>query len=88
MSELPFRKLLFKRHRQKELMEEAIIIYRVQRSPERLVFKIDTGDMNAKKAKEYLNEVKKEYKQKRVPVVDAGSGSNNYGYYIQPIIND
>ena len=55
-------------------MEEAIIIYRVQRSPERLVFKIDTGDMNAKKAKEYLNEVKKEYKQKRVPVVDAGSG--------------
>ena len=65
---------VFKPFRQKELMEEAIIIYRVQRSPERLVFKIDTGDMNAKKAKEYLNEVKKEYKQKRVPVVDAGSG--------------
>lgn len=65
---------VFKPFRQKELMEEAIIIYRVQRSPERLVFKIDTGDMNNKKAKEYLDEVKKEYKQKRVPVVDRGNG--------------
>lgn len=65
---------VFKPFRQKELMEEAIIIYRVQRSPERLVFKIDTGDMNNKKASEYLDEVKKEYKQKRIPVVDRGNG--------------
>lgn len=65
---------VFKPFRQKELMEEAIIIYRVQRSPERLVFKIDTGDMNAKKSKEYLEEVKKEFKQKRVPIVDRGNG--------------
>ena len=55
-------------------MEEATIIYRVQRSPERLIFKIDTGGMSQKKSAEYLEEVKNNFKQKRIPVVDRGNG--------------
>lgn len=64
----------FKPFKQKELLEDAIIIYRVQRSPERLVFNIDTGDMSPKKASEYLERSAKSLRQKRVPVIDRGDG--------------
>ena len=38
---------IFKVYKQKELLEDAIIIYRVQRAPERRVFYIDVGNMPA-----------------------------------------
>lgn len=64
----------FKPFKQKELLEDAIIIYRVQRSPERLVFNVDTGDMNPKKASTYLEETAKNFRQKKIPVIDRGDG--------------
>lgn len=64
----------FKPFKQKELLEDAIIIYRVQRSPERLVFNVDTGDMNPKKANAYLEETAKNFRQKKIPVIDRGDG--------------
>ena len=36
---------IFKVYKQKELLEDAIIIYRVQRAPERRVFYVDVGNM-------------------------------------------
>lgn len=65
---------VFKPFKQKELLEDAIIIYRVQRSPERLMFKIDTGGMSTKKANEYVNTVADTFRQKRSPVVDYANG--------------
>lgn len=65
---------VFKPFKQKELLEDAIIIYRVQRSPERLLFKIDTGDMNTNKANEYVSKIADTFKQKRSPVVDYSKG--------------
>ena len=65
---------VFKSFKQKELLEDAIIIYRVQRSPERLVFKVDTGDMNPKKAQIYLDQFAKNIRQKRTPVIDRSKG--------------
>lgn len=41
---------IFKIYKQKELLEDAIIIYRVQRAPERRVFYIDTGNLPAHQA--------------------------------------
>lgn len=64
----------FKPFKQKELLEDAIIIYRVQRSPERLVFNVDTGDMSPKNASRYLDETAKSLRQKRIPVIDRGDG--------------
>jgi len=64
----------FKPFKQKELLEDAIIIYRVQRSPERLVFNVDTGDMSPKNAARYLDETAKGLRQKRIPVIDRGDG--------------
>lgn len=65
---------VFKPFKQKELLEDAIIIYRVQRSPERLMFKIDTGGMSPKKANEYVNKIADTFRQKRSPVVDYSKG--------------
>ena len=58
---------VFKIFKQKELLEDAIIIYRVHRAPERRVFFIDVGNMPPHKARQYLEQVKYEVQQKRVP---------------------
>lgn len=65
---------IFKPYKQKELLEDAIIIYRVQRSPERLLFKIDTGTMPPNKADKYVEQVATRLRQKRVPIVDTDKG--------------
>jgi hypothetical protein len=49
------------------LLEDSIIIYRVHRAPERRVFFIDVGNMPPHKARQYLEQVKYEVQQKRVP---------------------
>ena len=58
---------IFKVFKQKELLEDSIIIYRVHRAPERRVFFIDVGNMPPHKARQYLEQVKYEVQQKRVP---------------------
>jgi len=66
---------LFKTYKQKELLEDAIIIYRVQRAPERRVFYIDVGEMPPHKAGAFLEKIKMEVHQKRIPN-KSGGGSN------------
>jgi len=66
---------IFKVFKQKELLEDSIIIYRVHRAPERRVFFIDVGNMPAHKAQQYLERVKYEVQQKRVPN-QKGDGSS------------
>ena len=66
---------VFKTYKQKELLEDAIIIYRVQRAPERRVFYIDTGDMPMHKAAAFLERVKMEVHQKRIPNKTGGGGN-------------
>jgi hypothetical protein len=71
---------IFKVFKQKELLEDAIIIYRVQRAPERRVFYIDVGNMPSHLAMGFVERVKNEVNQRRIPsntggsqtVVDAG----------------
>lgn len=64
---------VFKTYKQKELLEDAIIIYRVQRAPERRVFYIDTGHMPEHKRREHLEQIKNEINQRRIPN-SAGGG--------------
>ena len=66
---------VFKVFKQKELLEDSIIIYRVHRAPERRVFFIDVGNMPPHKAQQYLERVKYEVQQKRVPNKN-GQGAN------------
>ena len=66
---------IFKVYKQKELLEDAIIIYRVHRAPERRVFFIDVGNMPPHKAQQYLERVRYEVQQKRIPN-KTGGGQN------------
>ena len=66
---------VFKTFKQKELIEDAIIIYRVQRAPERRIFYVDVGRMPTHRAMAYLERVKNEIHQKRIP--SRTGGQNN-----------
>ena len=66
---------IFKVYKQKELLEDAIIIYRVQRAPERRVFYIDVGNMPTHLAMQFVERVKNEINQRRIP---STSGGVNY----------
>ena len=66
---------IFKVFKQKELLEDSIIIYRVQRAPERRVFYIDTGNMPSHLAMAFVERVKNEVNQRRIPSVTGGSQS-------------
>lgn len=66
---------IFKTFKQKELLEDSIIIYRVQRAPERRVFYIDVGSMPAPKARAHLDQIKNEIHQRRIPNQSGGGSS-------------
>lgn len=66
---------IYKVYKQKELLEDSILIYRVHRAPERRVFFIDVGTMPPNKAQQYLERVRYEVQQKRIPS-RTGGGAN------------
>ena len=63
---------IFKIFKQKELLEDAILIYRIQRAPERRIFYIDTGNMPAHMAMAFVERVKNEIHQRRIPSRNGG----------------
>ena len=66
---------IFKVFKQKELLEDSILIYRVQRAPERRIFKIDVGNMPSHMAMAFVERVKNEMHQRRIPTVQGGGGN-------------
>ncbi len=80
---------IFKVFKQKELLEDSILIYRIHRAPERRVFFIDVGNMPPHKARQYLEQVKYEVQQKRVPNKGAnGSGVTDASYNPMSMLED
>jgi hypothetical protein len=63
---------IFKVYKQKELLEDAVLIYRVQRAPERRMFKIDVGNMPSHMAMAFVERIKNEIHQRRIPSVYGG----------------
>ena len=66
---------VFKVYKQKELLEDAILIYRIQRAPERRIFYIDVGNMPSHMAMSFVERVKNEIHQRRIPS-QTGGGQN------------
>jgi hypothetical protein len=58
---LPFLENARRSYRQLSLIEDAIVIYRLVRAPERLVFNVDVGNMAAPKAEAYLKKLISNY---------------------------
>jgi len=65
--------------RQLQLLEEAVIIYRIVRAPERRVFKIATGNMPKAQAEAYVQKLMRTYRQKKLYNTSTGEidGQNN-----------
>lgn len=64
---------IFKVYKQKELLEDAVLIYRVQRAPERRMFKIDVGNMPSHLAMAFVERIKNEIHQRRIPSTHGGN---------------
>jgi hypothetical protein len=79
---------VYRAHKQKELLEDAIIIYRVQRAPERRVFYIDVGKMPPQRVKQYLEGIKNEIKQKKIPTMHGGQQEVDTVYNPQSMSED
>jgi hypothetical protein len=72
-----------KAYRHLNLLEEAIIIYRIVRAPERRVFNIDVGNMPPQRAQAYVQAFKNELKQKRIP--NEGGGQEKVDSILNPL---
>ncbi len=58
---LPYIENSRRAYKQLSLVEDSIIIYRLVRAPERLVFKVDVGNMPVPKAEEYVKKLMQQY---------------------------
>ena len=63
---------IYRAQKQKELLEDSIIIYRIQRAPERRVFYVDVGKMPPQRVKQYLEQIKNDIRQKKIPTYGGG----------------
>ncbi len=79
---------VYRVQKQKELLEDAIVIYRVQRAPERRVFYVDVGKMPPQRTKQYLEQVKNELRQKKVPSSNGGVSAVDSTYNPQSMSED
>jgi len=57
---------------QLRMMENALVIYRLARAPERRIFYIDTGNLPKLKAEQYLKDIMNKYRNKIVYDADTG----------------
>lgn len=62
---IPFIENARRAYKQLSLIEDAIVIYRMVRAPERLKFKIDVGNMPPAKAEAYLRQLMQSYWNKK-----------------------
>lgn len=53
-----------KTYKRLSLMEDAMLIYRISRAPERRVFYIDVGTLSTKDANHYIEQLKRKFKKK------------------------
>lgn len=65
-------------HKQLILAEDAMLVYRITRAPERRVFKIYVGNLDEEDVGPYVNEIINRYK--RSPVVDPRTGQVDLNY--------
>ncbi len=63
-------------YNQLKLLETSVIIYRLIRAPERLVFRIDTGNMPKDKALKYVEKVKQKLSKKQTYNPQTGQLTN------------
>lgn len=74
---VPFLEMCRRAYKMLSLVEDAIIIYRLVRAPERLVFKIDVGSMPPAQAEAHVRRLMQQYWQKKA-IDPTGAITNSY----------
>lgn len=72
--------------KQISLMEDAMLIHRIMRAPEKRIFKIDIGNISPTEVDNYMQKIIN--KMKKTPFVDKRTGDYNLKYNIQNITED
>ena len=87
---LPYGKAMIENGRrvwkQLSLMEDAMLIHRIMRAPEKRVFKIDIGNINPTEVDNYMQRIIT--KMKKVPFVNKDTGDYNLKYNMQNLTED
>jgi hypothetical protein len=72
--------------KQLSLMEDAMLIHRIMRAPEKRVFKIDIGNIPPAEVENFMQKIIN--KMKKAPVIDQNTGDYNLKYNIQNLTED
>jgi hypothetical protein len=62
---------------QLKMMEDALVIYRISRAPERRIFYIDVGNLPKQRAEQYVSEIMNKFRNKIVYDAATGEVQNN-----------
>jgi hypothetical protein len=72
--------------KQLTLMEDAMLIHRIMRAPERRIFKIDVGNLPPHEVDGYMQQIIN--KMKKTPYMDEATGQYNLKFNIQNMMED
>ena len=65
---------------QLKMMEDALVIYRITRAPERRIFYVDTGNLPPQKAEQHVQNIMNKFRNKVVYDAKTGEVRNNRNY--------
>jgi hypothetical protein len=72
--------------KQLSLMEDAMLIHRIMRAPEKRIFKVDVGNIPPTEVDNYMQKIINS--SKKVPFLDPQTGEYNLKYNVQNLIED
>jgi len=72
--------------KQLTLMEDAMLIHRIMRAPEKRVFKLDIGNIPPNEVENFMQQIIN--KMKKVPVIDQKTGDYNLRYNMESTTED
>lgn len=72
--------------KQLQLMEDAMLVHRIVRAPDRRIFKVDIGNLPPKDVDAYMERLMSRIN--KVPLVDSSTGDYNLRYNMQTILED
>ena len=76
-------RIIFK---QLTLMEDAMLIHRIMRAPEKRIFKIDVGNIPPREVEQFMQKIIN--KMKKIPVIDQNTGEYNLKYNVESVTED
>ena len=72
--------------KQLTLMEDAMLIHRIMRAPEKRIFKIDVGNIPPREVEQFMQKIIN--KMKKIPVIDQKTGEYNLKYNVESVTED